>query len=151
MMTSDIFSTLVEDHHLSEEIADLDQHLAGWINNGGHPPSGEAKYNSIYEKITSSSETKLNHAEIIQKLTSFRQFLNTLPVLEIVVAFKPEEIFKNEVVNRLKRGIKGNFVVKFSTDKDLIAGCKLNFKGRFADYSLLKVFSDNPAGAFGEL
>lgn len=149
MIYIDTFSTLVESNHLVEDIADLEGQVAGWINNGGKLSPGDDKFAAIYQQLTQIN-SNLNQAEFIQLLTSFKQYLQTLPKLELVTAFEADSDFRKQVVLKLKEVIGGSFVVKFTTNRNLIAGCQINFKGKFGDYSLDKIFREHPEKFFGE-
>jgi hypothetical protein len=149
MDTYDTFSTLVESHHLHDEIANLEQATQKWINTGGQL-TGESQFNALYQKIIGPDAQTLNQAEVIQKLTNFKKYLASIPVLEITMAFEADQLFKEQLIKKIAPDIKGPFVVKFNTDQDIIAGCKVSFKGKFGDYSVLKIMTDSPGKVFDD-
>jgi F0F1-type ATP synthase delta subunit len=156
MNTNDTFSTLVESLHLSEEIDALNHRLEKWINNGGQKRIDDTVldaqiYQQLMDFIANSpgiGTTKMTTAEILKELKSLREFLNQIPVIEMAVPFEPEADFKQEVIKHLKGLIQGDFAVRFQVDNGLIAGCQISFKGKFADFSLLKILNDRPAQIF---
>ena len=149
MSSNDIFSTIVESLNLSAEGDLLKTHLDRWLSSGGKVSATDPLM-PVYQKIIESAK-ELNEAEILQRLTEFRRYLQTLPSLELTIAFEPDEAFKQQVSKELTTPVNRNLMVKFIINKEIIAGCLINFNGKFADYSLLKTLEDNRESIFGEI
>ncbi len=149
MSNIDTFSTLVESRHLTSDIDQFRTHLDRWISSREKPTSND-KFEAIYHQLMDSAKN-LNEAEKLHILMEFRKYLQALPSLELTIAFDPDDTFKEQVRTKLSGQIKGNYLVKFKVDKEIIAGCLLNFNGKFADYSLVKILEEKKEDIFGPI
>ena len=139
MRDNDMFSTLVESYHSSEQIEALSSTVESWIKNGGMTSNDDNQFAGLYQKLLNNEN--LNQAEILHRLSAFKTYLSVLPILEITLAFNPDEAFKEKILEKLTSFTSIKFILKISTNKDLIAGCTLSFRGKFVDYSLLRTLT----------
>lgn len=156
MKTIDSFSTLVERIHLAEEVDILDEEITVWINNGAQKIRSTILDSSLLDQIGRTEDRlkrqiKLSQPEVLKRLHQLRLVLRAIPMVEIRAACDLPEEFKKTLVVNLKKTIKGNFVIKVSKNKDLIAGAQISFRGKYGDYSLIKKLSDNKEAIFGEI
>lgn len=156
MNTNDIVSTIVERIQLAEDLQKIDTEIVGWLNDGAKNISSSYLPKELVAQITTVLDKdgqliNLSKPEIITNLNKLRSAFKTVPMVELVIPFIPDRVFEEQISSLLKQSIQGNFIVKFSTNIDLIAGAQLGFKGKFKDYSLLKRLNDNQAELFGEV
>lgn len=154
MKTIDTVSTIVERVHSTEDLEKIETEISVWINDGGSFHSTMLSPDQVEQLTTTidnNQRVNLSRPEVVLNLNKLRQALHQLPVLELVCPFVPDPTFKQEVIRQLQKSVTGNFVAKFSTKTELIAGMQLIFKGKFKDYSLLKQLEDRKAEIFGEV
>jgi F0F1-type ATP synthase delta subunit len=73
-------------------------------------------------------------------LLKLQQTITELPVTTLTIAFEPQEktlqVLSDWFVMNLKQQVLFDIVI----DEQLIAGTKINYKGKFADYSVKPLF-----------
>jgi F0F1-type ATP synthase delta subunit len=104
--------------YITEKVGSISPSLAALFNTlaqKGYEPVGDAKQKEYLEKII--------------------KYLRSLPIVKITLAFEPDSNFSNRL-NEVISGLVGEKVVlDLSIDHRLIAGLKVEYKGKFADYS----------------
>lgn len=73
-------------------------------------------------------------------LLKMQDTVSKLPVLELTIAFEPKEKILQAITDWYALTTKKQILLNISIDPELIAGAKINFKGRYLDASLKPVF-----------
>ena len=86
-----------------------------------------------------------NSLEISQKITHIQQYLsqikkelNSLPVVELELAYRPVERVEKIILQNLKSLLGQDIILHIIVNPLIIAGAILHFKGKTYDYSFQK-------------
>jgi len=92
-------------------------------------------FNSFeYEYINYTFNNKYN---FIHKLSEIKNNLKKIEILELVLGSDVSHKKLSEIIRNLRKKLDIFFVVDFKIDRDLIAGARFGFKGKWYDYSLI--------------
>jgi F0F1-type ATP synthase delta subunit len=68
--------------------------------------------------------------------------INTIPVLSMTIAFEPKEKTLQALSEWFLMNIKKQMLLEVTVDTNLIAGAKLQYKGKFVDGSIKPLFDN---------
>lgn len=78
--------------------------------------------------------------EVKSFLTTMQETISKLPVLDMIIAIEPNEKTLQTIADWYTMTTKKQILLNITTDPLLIAGAKINFKGRYLDASLKPTF-----------
>lgn len=158
MSNFDTVSTSVESLHLAEDFETVDNWLQKIINSGGVLTAASLESAPWLvklfklEKIDLKDKKNLPTAnEVLAQISAYRRLVKALPRVEITTAFEPDLAFRKTLASQTAKLVKGNFILRISTDKSLIAGCILNLEGMYHDFSLRKKLTDQAENILGPI
>lgn len=102
---------------------------------GGLPFSEKEFIESFLHKIGVSKNEVSKLEEAVEKL---KQYTGKMLVLELVLAFKPDEETINKLHDWAKENISKNILLSLKTDPGIIGGALITFEGKYADISIVK-------------
>jgi F0F1-type ATP synthase delta subunit len=72
--------------------------------------------------------------------TKIQDHINKLPVLSLTVAFEPKEKTLAAIAEWFMLNLKKQMLFEITVEQDVIAGTKINYKGKFLDASVKPIF-----------
>jgi F0F1-type ATP synthase delta subunit len=111
---------------LFEKEGSFEQALVGKIR----PQTGEAVKKLLAE------------GRVLDKVKFFKEaekYLESLPVLELTVAFDPKGTSVERIWQWVRRNVGEGIILKFAVDHSIGAGAIVVFRGKFRDFTLKKL------------
>ena len=90
-------------------------------------------------------DLKMNNSSneaIKELLLGFQDTVRNLPVLNLTIAYEPNESSLKAFLEWFLYTLKKQFLIDIQIDKKLIAGATINFNGKFKDYSIKPLFDN---------
>jgi len=69
-------------------------------------------------------------------LNDIMEFLKTIPVVKIIFAFEPTASFVAGVNSKLSNAVGKKIILDYAVDEDIVGGVKIEYLGKFGDFSL---------------
>ncbi len=111
--------------------------------------SGERGFDSVLKHkvrswvalniATEVAGSKLSKEAYLKQL---KATLEQLAKVDMTIAFEPTDAFIDEILHFLRGVLGESVVIDLKVDKSLLGGVLVSYKGKYKDFSLLKVFNN---------
>lgn len=73
-------------------------------------------------------------------VTKLINYIQTLPVLSITIAFEPQQETLQTIAQWFVNQLKTQLLLELTIDPRILAGATMSYKGKFMDYSIKSIF-----------
>lgn len=75
-------------------------------------------------------------------LDELEEQVNAAKHVELTLAYRPDDSAKGELINWLHKNVSEDLVLKLSYDPSIVAGARITYRGKYADYTSRKKLDD---------
>ena len=106
-----------------------------------HKQFGIQKADTFLKLLREQSLQNASMPQIQAFLKKLQDTVNNLTVVSLTLAFEPTDDVLRSLAQWFSIHVQNQIVLDIQTDPHIIAGIKINYNGRFKDYSLGSVFN----------
>ena len=99
------------------------------------------KKKDAFLKLLQVQKIQITNVDSIKEFVSkLIEYIQTLPVLSITIAFEPQRETLETIAQWFVNQLKTQLLLELTVDQRILAGATMSFKGKFLDYSIKSVF-----------
>lgn len=142
------FSHIITKH----DVIVLERELDVLLESIYKSPGFEETLKTQVRKDTASGiEEVVKDADIEKTLRKLKKKLEEMEFVQITIAFDPSSENISKLSDWVKNNIDKNILIDLRVRPYIVAGATISYKGKYADYTLTKVFSENFTSIKGDI